>query len=164
VKAALEAWGAGNLFDQGAARETDDPDVVAATMAKPGVVLRRPAGSNGPFAQHSDLPTGRQGGASSREPGEGEVLGPEDQRKGGQRGRGRFERERKQREAERRRELAEEAKKRERRDRAVAKAQAAFDKAEREHDVRAGDIEAERVAIEKRPRTRRLAGRKGRGS
>jgi colicin import membrane protein len=35
MKAALEAWGAGsNLFHQGAATETDDPDVVAATMSK----------------------------------------------------------------------------------------------------------------------------------
>jgi colicin import membrane protein len=40
MKAALEAWGAGsNLFHQGAAKETDDPDIVAATMSKPGVVL-----------------------------------------------------------------------------------------------------------------------------
>lgn len=47
MKAALEAWGAGsNLFHQGIATETDDPDVVAATMSKPGVVLKRPAGSN----------------------------------------------------------------------------------------------------------------------
>jgi phosphoglycolate phosphatase-like HAD superfamily hydrolase len=45
MKAALEAWGAdSNLFHQGAARESDDPDVVAATMAKPGVVLKRPVG------------------------------------------------------------------------------------------------------------------------
>lgn len=44
MKAALEAWGAdSNLFHQGAARESHDRDVVAATMAKPGVVLRRPA-------------------------------------------------------------------------------------------------------------------------
>src|SRR5215831_11054103 len=58
MKAALEAWGAGsNLFHQGAAKETDDPDVVAATMSKPGVVLKRPAGSNGRFAEHSDLPS-----------------------------------------------------------------------------------------------------------
>jgi site-specific recombinase XerD len=49
MKAALEAWGAdSNLFHQGAARESDDPDVVAATMAKPGAVLRRPVGSTGP--------------------------------------------------------------------------------------------------------------------
>src|ERR1700757_2394560 len=58
MKAALEAWGAGsNLFHQGAAKETDDPDVVAATMSKPGVVLKRPAGSKGRFAEHSDLPS-----------------------------------------------------------------------------------------------------------
>ena len=58
MKAALEAWGAGsNLFHQGIAKETDDPDVVTATMAKPGVVLKRPAGSSGRFAEHSDLPT-----------------------------------------------------------------------------------------------------------
>jgi colicin import membrane protein len=58
MKAALEAWGAGSyLFHQGVARETDEPDVVAATMSKPGAVLRRPAGSSGHFAEHSDLPT-----------------------------------------------------------------------------------------------------------
>ena len=58
MKAALEAWGAdSNLFHQGAAKESDDPDVVAATMAKPGVVLKRPVGSNGPFKEHAELPT-----------------------------------------------------------------------------------------------------------
>src|SRR5579871_5493653 len=58
MKAALEAWGAGsNLFHQGVAKETDDPDVVSATMSKPGVVLKRPAGSSGRFAENSDLPS-----------------------------------------------------------------------------------------------------------
>ena len=52
MKAALEAWGAGsNLFHQGVAKETDDPDVIAATMAKPGIVLKRPVGSKGPFSE-----------------------------------------------------------------------------------------------------------------
>src|SRR5712675_1625027 len=38
MKAALEAWGAdSNLFHQGAAKQSEDPDVVAATTAKPGV-------------------------------------------------------------------------------------------------------------------------------
>ena len=42
MKAALEAWGAdSNLFHQGAAKESDDPDVVAATMSKPGVIDRK---------------------------------------------------------------------------------------------------------------------------
>lgn len=34
MKDALEAWGAGgNLFHQGVAKKTDDPDVVAAAMS-----------------------------------------------------------------------------------------------------------------------------------
>src|SRR3981081_3779299 len=40
MKAALEAWGAdSDLFHQGAAKQSEDMDVVAATMAKPGVML-----------------------------------------------------------------------------------------------------------------------------
>ena len=46
--------------------------------------------------------------------------------------------------------LAAEARKRERRDRAVAKAQAALDEAERDHDARAAAIDVERAAVEKR--------------
>jgi hypothetical protein len=58
MKAALEAWGAdSNLFHQGAARESNDRHIIAATLAKPGVVLRRPVGSNGPFGEHTELPT-----------------------------------------------------------------------------------------------------------
>ncbi|MGY3609659.1 MULTISPECIES: hypothetical protein [unclassified Bradyrhizobium] len=39
MKAALEAWGAdSNLFHQGAAKESEDPNVVAATMAALGAV------------------------------------------------------------------------------------------------------------------------------
>ena len=57
MKAAAEAWGSRtNLFEQGLAKETDDPAIVAATMAKPGVVLRRPVGSNGAFPEHAELP------------------------------------------------------------------------------------------------------------
>src|SRR3954464_4301390 len=58
MKAALEAWGTKtNLFHQGVAKEVDDPDVIAATMRKPGVILKRPVGSNGPFKEHPELPT-----------------------------------------------------------------------------------------------------------
>lgn len=62
--------GAGsNLFHQGVVKETDDTDVVAAAMSKPGVVLRRPAGPNGRFAKHSDLLSdlgSRENGAGRR--------------------------------------------------------------------------------------------------
>lgn len=46
-----------NLFHQGAAKQSDDPDVIAATLAKPGVVLKRPVGSKAPFSEHPGLPT-----------------------------------------------------------------------------------------------------------
>jgi hypothetical protein len=67
MKAALQAWGAdSNLFHQGAAMESHDPDVVAATMAKPGVVLRRPVGTDRPFSEHAELPTDLGGGGPTK--------------------------------------------------------------------------------------------------
>ena len=58
MKAALEAWGASrNLFHQGFAKESEDNKVIAAAMAKPGIVLRRPVGSDAAFSEHSDLPS-----------------------------------------------------------------------------------------------------------
>jgi len=57
MKAALEAWGTErNLFHQGFAKETDDAAIVAATMAQPGIVLKRSVGSRGAFREHAELP------------------------------------------------------------------------------------------------------------
>src|ERR1700748_1583142 len=58
MKAALAAWGSSrtNLFRQGFAKTTDDAEVVAATMAQPGVVLRRPVGTREPFSKDAKLP------------------------------------------------------------------------------------------------------------
>jgi hypothetical protein len=153
MKAALEAWGAAsNLFHQGVARETDDPDVVAATMSKPGVILKRPAGSSGRFAEHSDLPTSDEarGGHESRRPKAEKRSPPKISEEAARKAALDFEREQKRNEAKRQAELAAESRKRERREEAVAKAQAAFDEAERDHDARAAAIEAERAAVEKR--------------
>ena len=55
--AALKAWGSRqNLFREGVASETKDAQAVTAALAKPGVVLRRPVGSNAPFSENPDLP------------------------------------------------------------------------------------------------------------
>jgi hypothetical protein len=55
--AALKAWGSRqNLFRDGQAKETRDPQAIAAATAKPGVVLRRPVGSNAAFSETPDLP------------------------------------------------------------------------------------------------------------
>jgi colicin import membrane protein len=57
MKAALNAWGMGhNIFHQGFARETHDAKIVAAAMAKPGVVLKRPVGTKVAFAENAALP------------------------------------------------------------------------------------------------------------
>jgi hypothetical protein len=48
---ALAAWGLRqDVFKEGRARKTDDPALVKAAAAKPGQVLRRPAGSRGKLA------------------------------------------------------------------------------------------------------------------
>jgi colicin import membrane protein len=53
MKAALEAWGAGSSIRASPRK----PTIPLCPMARPGVVLKRPAGSNGAFAEQSDLPT-----------------------------------------------------------------------------------------------------------
>ena len=158
MKAALEAWGAdSNLFHQGAAKESEDPDVIAATMAKPGVVLKRPVGSTGPFREHAELPDKLGVGGKPKEaPRKPEKRKP-------QKAAGRpadkaaqhraalaYERERKSREREQAKEEAAWQKESERRQQAIDKAQAALDRAEGEHSDRAAAIRAEAEALEKR--------------
>jgi colicin import membrane protein len=67
MKAALDAWGSNrNLFQQGFTKETDDLKIVAATMAKPGVVLRRPVGTDVAFTEHATLPSDFAAGIAGR--------------------------------------------------------------------------------------------------
>jgi hypothetical protein len=157
MKAALEAWGAdSNLFHQGAAKESDDPDVIAAAMAKPGVVLRRPVGSDGSFGEHAKLPTdlGGQGPTkAAREPKRSKAkqrssrpIDKAAERKAALA----FEKEQKRRERERASEEAARQMDRERRQQAIDKAQAALNKAEQEHAKRAATIQAKVEALEKR--------------
>jgi hypothetical protein len=158
MKAALEAWGAdSNLFHQGAAKESDDPAVIAATMAQPGVVLKRPVGSSGPFRDHAQLPSnlgtggkqaknvGKQGGRKSKKV----AARPVDEaaeRKAALA----YERERRTREREQAQEEAARQKQRERCQQAFEKAQAAFDEAEEKHAQRAHALRADVEAIEKK--------------
>lgn len=166
MKAALEAWGAkSNLFHQGIAKETDDPDIVAATMAAPGVVLRRPVGSDGPFTEHADLPTdladdedkpkSRSRPKSNSKPKEasgqdrGEVLSQKRRSRRAQGRRGLRE----GRAAARKRAPQGRGGPRQRARASGgggAAAQAALDKARREHQARADAIEADRAALDER--------------
>jgi phosphoglycolate phosphatase-like HAD superfamily hydrolase len=127
-------------------QESDDPDVIAAAMKKPGVVLRRPVGSDGPFGEHAELPTDLGGtgprktvrkskSSKAKQPSSRPVA------------------EQKRRDRQRAAEEAVRQKERERRRQAVDKAQASLEKAEQEHAKRAAAIQAEVGAIEKRSQT-----------
>lgn len=112
-KAALEAWGTGgNPSHQGVAKEGDDPNVVAATMSRPSVVFKPPAGSNRPFAEHSDLPSdlGIQRERDSAEKGvapkSAKRCAPEISERDARKPAADFEKEQRRRDAERRGEEA----------------------------------------------------------
>ena len=154
MKAALEAWGAGsNLFHQGAARETDDPAVVAVTMAKPGVVLKRPAGSSGRFAEQAGLPDlddAYTGPKRKRRAEPKQRAAPALSVENAREAAAEFEREQKRRKAERLREDAAREKERAKRKKLVEKAQVALEAAQRRHEERLEALEAERRDLEKR--------------
>jgi hypothetical protein len=60
---ALAAWGVRqDVFKEGAAHETDDPALVKAALAKPGEVLRRPAGSREKLAKLKPAKTAKPPG------------------------------------------------------------------------------------------------------
>lgn len=157
MKAALEAWGAdSNIFHQGAAKQSDDPDVIAATLAKPGVVLKRPVGSKAPFSEHPGLPTElgrgdkRSGGTrkAARTPAKsaGRPADSAAERKAA----AAYERDEKRRERDRAKPKTAAQRQRERRREAIDKTLAASDAGEGGHADRAAAIEAEREAIDKK--------------
>jgi len=158
MKAALEAWGAdSNLFHQGAAKQSEDPDVIAATMAAPGVVLKRPVGSSGPFKEHAELPTNLAGDNISKEAGGRSVRRkpqtqpePVTDQAAERKAAVAFEKEQERRKRERAKEEAVQRKERERRQKAIDKAQSALDAARRAHEKNASDIQAQLEALEER--------------
>jgi colicin import membrane protein len=159
MKAALEAWGAGsNLFHQGVAKESSDSEVIAATMSKPGIVLRRPVGSDAPFSEHPDLPTQLADDEPTHRPKKAaarakERVPPTDE--AASKAIIAFEKEQRRRENQGRKDEAVRKKQRERRDHAIAKAQTALERAGREHEERVAKIEAERDALERKSQAER---------
>jgi colicin import membrane protein len=156
MKVALEAWGAGsNLFHQGIAKESGDAEVVAATLSKPGVVLRRPVGSDGPFREHADLPTDLAGDGPKhrlkKTPARPKKQVPRTtDDKAARKATFAFETEQRRRESQRRKEEAARKKDHQRRKQAIAEAQAALEKSHRQHVKMVATIEGERNALEKK--------------
>jgi hypothetical protein len=159
MKAALDAWGSShnNLFQQGFAKESEDGAVIAAAMAKPGVVLRRPVGSAKPFKEKAELPTAasldsapvsRATPKKMTKLNQHKATDPEKERAAA----AAFEKEQRRREQQRQREEAEAAKARQRRKVAIAKAEKALEQARVEHEKRVALIQKDREAVEHRAR------------
>lgn len=162
MKAAIEAWGSRqNLFHQGLASETQDPAVVEAAMAKPGVVLRRAVGTNRPYQEQADPPNSLPVRAPKPEPVRRKPAAPKPKAaadpKTQQAAILSFEKAKAKREEARRRQEAAQAKEQaatEREDahrrKAVAKARAALDQARKHHDQKLRQLETDRQAAEDR--------------
>jgi colicin import membrane protein len=144
-----------NLFQRGFAKEADDAKVIAAAMAKPGVVLQRAVGSHAPFRQHAALPTvssldgNSQTDPAATTPAKARGAQKIDQ-KAERRAAMAFEKERGRRERQRRKEEAAEAKARAKRGAATDKAEKALQRAQCEHDAAAARIRQELEASQKR--------------
>jgi flagellar biosynthesis GTPase FlhF len=154
MKAALEAWGSkNNLFHQGVAKVSDDPVVIKATMAKPGVVLRRPVGTSAPFMEHASLPRNFanvvEGPAKHRPSTSRQQAAPTDA-KTARAAAAKYEREQKQRDREARQEQAARAKEQARRERAIAAAERALEAASRAHKKKATDLEEARATVDRK--------------
>jgi len=151
MKAALEAWGAeSNLFHQGVARQAEESAIVNATMAKPGVVLKRPVGSTGEFKEDAELPSdlvaggGQQSTAKKRS--SRKHRSSLDNERSARKAAASYEKQAAQRERTRQREEAA----RKRRDEAIKRAKTTIEKAEREHERKMREIDDERANLEKR--------------
>jgi colicin import membrane protein len=158
MKAALEAWGSNsNLFHQGFAKETTDPAVVAATIARPGIILRRPVGTNGAFTEQAVFPTNLSGGAEKKASSKPrskvqEAPHPKFREMAVRESTPDLERERKRIEAERRKADAAREREARRRDREIAKMEAAFEDAKKGHERTTKEIESDRAAVDRRAR------------
>lgn len=164
MKGALEAWGTErNLFHQGFAKETDDPAIVAATMAKPGIVLKRSVGSRGAFREHAELPKSLPADKPSPTTKPRPTIRPRVAKQGApakvlslaearaaKQAAAAFEKERARRESENRKEEAARARQRAKIAAASAKVKAAMEVARQRHVKIIREIEATRDALDRR--------------
>ena len=157
MKAALEAWGASsNLFHQGAAKESEDEGVIAAAMAKPGIVLRttRRIGRQRSGSMRNCRPPRRSTHSRARENRNRKKALPRNRQSANEKSEreaaAKYAKEERQREKQRAKEEAEAAKARKKRNAAIEKAQAALLRAEAEHEEKADALAKDLEAAQRR--------------
>jgi hypothetical protein len=163
MKAALELWGMGsNAFHHGFATQTDDPKIVAVTMAKPGIVLKRPVGTKGDFKENAALPKRlwKKTGSLKSEIKPHSKPPPKPKKSHSRNEKTEraaivsFEQAKTRRDSDRKKEQARQAEKDEKqraqRDRAADKAEAVLERALERHDLTMAAIEKDREKLDRR--------------
>jgi hypothetical protein len=160
MKAALAIWGSkSNSFQQGFAKETEDPAIIEATMEHPGIVLRRAVGSEGSFKENAELPkfSVLQKALKEKRPPLAVKQAPNKKlrkptpvasRKAAQL----YDLAQQRRAREEQRDRARREKQDARRSRAIETAKATLDAAVANHERRKGDIAEERERLDRRAR------------
>ena len=155
MKAAAEAWGSDpDIFKRGFANQAEDPKVVKAATAMPGVVLRRPVGSRENFTEKAALPRAS----------DADRLSPQDRAKRphvskkaetgsaekAERNAGiALERQRKREALDRAKAEAERAREKRRREQLIAKANSVFERARSRHESAMNAIRQQREELDK---------------
>jgi hypothetical protein len=141
MKAAAKAWGSDpDIFKRGFAEQTEDPEIVEAALASPGVVLRRPVGSQGSFSKKAALPKAPKAGSCKEparpSPDEGGNEEPDSKAEENVKRQEAAAREKEEKRlaAERRKREADEARATRRREKMIAKADAALERARARHE------------------------------
>jgi len=161
MKAALDAWGfKHNAFHQGFASETGDAKIIAAAMANPGIVLRRPVGTNEAFRADAELPRDFKipgiGNLPPSDPKATQQAGPKKtSSKAKDQGAGRaavisFEKEKAKRDRERAKEEGLLEKRHAKREMAVQRAESILAEARQQHERKLARFEREQAALDRR--------------
>ena len=152
MKAALDLWGAEfNLFTHGFARRTDEASIVAATLAKPGVVLRRPGGTDQAYSEDAEVSLTLPHRKAKASPWRQRTKLAKPANKKAERAAAlAFEREQKRRDQRARKEEAALQKEGERRDRAMATAEAELEEAEAAHTRTLRDIGKAQAGLDRK--------------
>jgi hypothetical protein len=167
MKAATEIWGSrSNPFQQGFAQETDDPVIVKAALAHPGVILRRPVGTKTAFKEQAETPnfTALERAAKpvrkpapppKKKPVKQDAKQKKPDAAANRQAAQLYDLAQKRRERDEQSAEAERKKARERREQVIAKAQATLDTARGKHDERLKELEAQRDALDRKMRVER---------
>jgi hypothetical protein len=157
MKAALEAWGMKrNAFDQGFAHEADDPRIIAAANARPGIVLKRAVGTKGEYTENAELPKDLPADTPSRPerptPKKAQKLTPavKPSEAADRAAIVSFEREKLRLARDRARQAEAEQRRHQERRRKTGKAEAALETARQRHAAASGEIEREQEKLERR--------------